>query len=534
MRLLVLLTLTLTVAGAGVASAGVSRATTARPLTTAACSGITDSWTGLAGAPGWTNGGNWSTDAPPGANDIAVLPTDTSDNVELQSNASICKLEMDPQASLLIDLGKTLTAESVVISGGPAANSYTSLSGQISTGDLHVADGYTYVSEADASTPVNDTTSTFELDGGAHFTLTDSKVTLTATGVATLGGSGLTHFDSNSSSDADDDAKFDVDGTAQVAGALDSSGLDVITTPTSAIDAAGHTWTLGGGFSRFASGTRIQSSVSGGVLAIGDQGHLLLSGTTTVAAGATLQLQSTGLITDGRYFDSNGAGSGTLAGPGAFAWTSGAFSGHITLASNLTTHAQGTGLRQVADPNKFGTTVLTNAGGFTLGGGSVILDGSKDSFLNEGNLTVTGGTFGANSSSAPPVKNMSNGRWTFTTTAGTSIPDGSFWNAGLLTLAPAKTLTVANAFQQTASGTTKFTISSSTTASRIHATTLRLAGTAHVSSAPGYKPLKATVSGLLKGTSRTGTFSRVVSTTQRAHTSWRLRYVAARIDALLG
>jgi len=532
-RLLVLFTLA---AAGAVALTGAPQAMTARPFTPAACFGATDVWTGLSDNS-WGTGGNWSTNAPPGADDIAVLPTGTADNVELQSDASICKLEMDPQTSLLVDQGKTLTAESASISGGPAANSATSLSGQISTGDLHVADGYTDLAEANAATSVDDSTSTFELDGGAYFTLADSKVTLTASGVATLGGSGQTHFDSSSTSAADDSAKFDVDGTAQVAGALDSNGLDVITTPTSAIDAAGNTWTLhGDAFSRFADGTAIQSSVAGGVLAIGDQDHLLLSGTTTIAAGATLQLQSAGLITDGRYFESDGAGSGTLAGPGAFAWTAGEFSGNITLAKNLTTQAQGSAVRHVSDPNLFGATVLTNAGGFTLQGGSVIVDGSKDSFVNEGNLKVTGGHFGANSSSAPPLKNMTHGHWTITSSAGTSsaIPGGSFWNAGVLTLAPKKTLTVAHTFQQTKSGTTMFTVSSSAAASRIRATTLRLAGTAHVSSARGYKPQHATVAGLLKGGSRKGTFNRVVSTTQRKHTAWHLKYAATHVDALLG
>ena len=140
-------------AAAAVALTIAPQAMTARPFAPAACFGFTDTWTSLAGDNLWTTAGNWSTDVVPGADDIAMLPTAIADNVELPSDASICKLEMDPQTSLLVDQGHTLTTESAIITGGPAANSSTSLSGQISTGDLHVADGYTDLSEADASTP---------------------------------------------------------------------------------------------------------------------------------------------------------------------------------------------------------------------------------------------------------------------------------------------------------------------------------------------------------------------------------------------
>ena len=500
------------------------------------CSGQLDTWTGLAGDTEWTTNGNWSLNAPPGATDAASLPTAVADNVVLNSDASVCELEMAAESSLLIDQGHTLTTQLAVLTGGPAANAYTSLSGQLATTDLHVAAGYTNVAEADANTPVDDTTTTFELDGGSWLSLSDSVVTLTATGLATLGGVGGTaYFDSNSTSDGDDSAKFDVNDTAQLAGTVDSSGLDVVTTASSVIDTAGHTWTVhGDAFSRFAAGTSIQSSSAGGVLAIGNQDHVLLSGATTVAHGATLRLEGTGMLTDGRYFRQNGAPSGTVGGSGTLSWTGGSVTGHITFGSTLHTVASGTGARHVSDPNKFGNTVLTNAGTFELQGGSLIVDGSLDTFLNQGTVALTGGHFGANTSSAPPLQNAAGGRWTFApSTASSTITAGSFRNAGLLTIAANKTLVVGNAFRQVSTGSTQFTVSSSSAASRLRAGSLALAGTAHVSSASGFAPQSATVSALLKGSTRSGTFGNVVSTTHRVHTSWHLKYVGARVDAIL-
>ena len=67
-----------------------------------------------------------------------------------------------------------------------------------------------------------------------------------------------------------------------------------------------------------------------------------------------------------------------------------------------------------------------------------------DTFVNTGVVKVTGGHFGANSSSAPPIRNVSGGHWTFapSSTASSKITDGSFRNAGLLTIAAKKTLAV--------------------------------------------------------------------------------------------
>jgi hypothetical protein len=312
--------------------------------------------------------------------------------------------------------------------------------------------------------------------------------------------------------------------------------LDVITTPSSVIDTQDHTWTVhGDAFSRFAAGTTIQSSPAGGVYAIGNQDHVLVSGAINIKHGSTLRLQGSGMVTDGRYFLKTGAASGTLGGAGTLSWTGGEFTGHITLGSSLTTVASGTGGRHVSDPNKFGVTVLTNAGNFKLQGGTVIVDDSLDTLVNKGTVSVTGGHFGANSSSAPAIENASGGHWTVapSSTSSSTISDGSFRNAGVLTIAAKKTLVVGNTFRQLSTGTTLFTVSSSTTASRLHAGSLVLGGTAHVSSASGYAPHNATVTGLLKGGSRSGTFAHVVSTTHRVHTAWHLKYIGTRVDAIL-
>ena len=531
-RLSILCALMAVVIAAGAACVAPAIAT---PHSGATCANV-DTWTSGAGDTLWTTGGNWSTNAPPTSTEAAVLPTSAADNVELTGDASICALEMDAQSSLLIDAGKTLTTSTLVdITGGPASNAYTSLSGQISTTDLVVRNGFTDVSEADSNTPVTDSTSTFELEAGAHLLLSDSAVTLETSGLASLGGAGKTHFDSNSTSDSDASAKFKIDTTAQLSGDIDSDGLDVITTPNTVIDTAGHTWAVhGDAFSRFAHGTKITSSTAGGVYAIGNLDHVLVSGTITVASGATLNLKGTGLLTDGRYFKKSGAALATVGGQGTFAWTGGEITGHVDLSPSLTTRASGSGSRDVSDPT-FGATVLTNAGSFTLTGGSLIVDDNLDTFVNTGVVKVTGGHFGANSSSAPPIRNASGGHWTFApSTASSKITAGSFRNAGTLTVAAGKTLVVGNEFQQVSTGTTSFTVSSATTASRLRANRLVLDGTAHVSSAPGFAPRHATITGLLKASSRHGTFAHVRSTTHRRHTAWALKYVHARIDAVLG
>ena len=507
-----------------------------QPLGTG-CAAGTDTWTSQAGDTLWSSGGNWSENAPPTSDQLAVLPTAAADNVELTSDATVCGLEMDAQTGLVIDAGKTLTSGFVTLTGGPTANAVTELDGQVTaSSDMHVQDGYTVLGAADASTPVTESTATLEVDSGAHFTLSDSAVTLKASGLATLGGSGgTTHFDSNSTSDGDDSAKFEIDATAQLAGNLDSSGLDVISTSSTVIDTADHSWTVhGDAFSRFTGGTKITSSPSGGVYAIGNQDHVLVSGTITVASGATLNLNGTGTLTDGRYFKKSGAALATVSGHGTFAWTGGQITGHVDLAPSLTTVASGSGARHVSDPS-FGDTVLTNAGTFTLKDGSLMCDDSKDSFVNTGRVTVTGGRVGANTSSAPPLQNASGGRWVFApaSTSSSKISNGSFRNAGILTISANKTLVVGNTFRQVSTGTTMFTVSSPTLASRLHAGGLLLGGTAHLSSAAGYTPSHATVTGLLKGGSRSGTFAHVVSTTHRKHTVWHMKYVGARVDAVL-
>jgi hypothetical protein len=499
------------------------------------CAGGPDTWTSLAGDTQWTTGGNWSTNAPPTSDQIAILPTTAADNVELNGDAMVCELQLQPETSLLIDTGHTLTAQAVDVQGGSALNAYTSLTGQVTTTDLHVQSGYTNVAEADAGTPVIDTTATFELDAGAHLSLADSGVTLRATSLATLGGSGsVAHLDSNSTSDGDDSAKFDVEATAMLGGAVDSSGLDVITTASSIIDTAGHTWTVhGDAFSQFADGTSIRSSTAGGVYAIGNQDHVLLSGTTSVGHGATLRLQGTGMLTDGRYFNQSGAALGTVSGPGTFRWTGGAITGHVDLAASLSTVASGNGARQLSDPT-FGRTVVTNAGTLTLQGGSVIVADTKDSFTNTGRVTVTGGHFGANTSSAPPVSNAKGATWTVAPTAATSkLTDGNFRNAGSLIIAAGKTFAVGYGFQQTRTGSTSFTVKSSTVASHLDARGFGLAGTARITSAPGFAPRHATVKRLLKGQFVNGKFGHVVSRTRRAHTAWHLTYTGGFIDAVL-
>jgi hypothetical protein len=526
---------TLTAAAAAAALTCTAPATAAQPRVAAACSG-SDTWTSLAGDTLWTSGGNWSTNSPPSAAEVAVLPTATADNVDLNTDASICELDMAPASSLLIEAGKTLSAANLVnLTGGPAANAYTSLTGQITTADLHVQDGYTDVSEADSNTPVTESTTTFELDAGAHLLLSDSALTLKVSGLASLGGTGTTHLDSNGTADSDDSAKFDVDTNAHLAGTLDSDGLDVITTPNTVIDTAGHTWTVhGDAFSRFAGGTKIESSAAGGVYAIGNQDHVLVSGPITVAPDTTLNLKGTGLLTDGRYFKKSGAPLATVGGHGTFAWTGGQITGHVNLSPSLTTVASGSGDRDVSDPT-FGDSVLTNAGSFTLTDGSVIVDDSKDTFVNTGKVDVTGGHFGANSSDAPAIRNESGAHWTVEPSGATSskITDGSFRNAGVLTIAAKTTLLVGNTFRQVSSGSTSFTVSSSTKASRMHAGALSLAGKAHVSSASGYAPKHSTVTGLLHGGSRSGTFSHIESTTHRRNTGWHLKYHGGRVDAVL-
>jgi hypothetical protein len=497
------------------------------------CTG-TDTWTSEAGDTLWSTGGNWSTNAPPSATELAVLPTATADNVELIASTQVCGLELDAETSLLVDSGQTLTAQSATVSGGPSANAYTQLAGQLVTTDLHVTSGHTSLSEADANVTVTDSATTFELDPGAHLVLADAQTNLETTGTATLGGHHVpAYLDSNSTSDGDDSARFLADAAVMLAGDVNSDGLDVITTAATTIDLDRHTWKIvGDAFSRFADGTTLKSTTVGGVLAIGNLNHLLVLGTTSIDVGAALSLQGSGTLSDGRWFAHSSAAPAHLTGAGHFAWANGDISGHVTLDSGLRTQADGSGARVVQTPNT-GASTLTNAGKFTLTKGTVIVADSGDSFVNTGTVVVTGGSFGANSSAAPALNNAANAHWTVALTHGATVSkviDGSFRNQGTLTVADGTKFAVGNKFQQTSSGIAKLTVGS-TGSSRITAGALSLNGLAHVYSAPGYKPKTATATGLLDGTARSGKFAHVVSTTNRPGTKWHLSYHGARVDA---
>jgi hypothetical protein len=91
-------------------------------------------------------------------------------------------------------------------------------------------------------------------------------------------------------SDGDDSAKFHPKATVNLAGTLDSSGLDVITTGASVINAEGHTWTVHGAFSRFAGGTTLKNSdhltLTGGTVIVDDSADTFVNkGTVSVTGG---------------------------------------------------------------------------------------------------------------------------------------------------------------------------------------------------------------------------------------------------------
>lgn len=512
-------------------------AAAAMPAPDTSCNG-TDTWTGNVGDDLWTTAGNWSNNAPPASTDAVDMPTNTAIGVNLNGSAAICSLDFGASDSLGVT-GTLTVANGVTIVGGQQGNG-TSLDAKLLANDIHVHAGLTAggFSGGDPNTPtVAWTTSTLEVDPGAQFGFGLSGVPneLRATGDVTVGGSGGTAaFDSNLSSEGDGNAELIAGGNVQLAGPVTSDGLDLTTSATTTVNLAGHRWSFTGqAFSKFASGTHVTSSTAGGVLAYGALHHLLALGTVNIGSGATVELDNDGVISDGRWFSNTGPSPATLTGSGAFVWKSGAISGHVNLATGLGTHATGAGTRNIDTPN-FGNSALTNSGSFTLSGGTVDVGGQHETFTNKGSVRITGGSFGADCSCTPPIRNASGATWTIAPTGSSSqVANGSFRNDGLLVIAAKKAFHVGNTFRQTSTGTTKLTVSSATSASRLTSTTELLNGTVHIVSASGFAPLQATVQGIVKATNRTGTFAHVQSTTRRSGTAWHLRYHQARVDAVL-
>lgn len=504
---------------------------------TVSCSG-TDVWTGNAGDDLWTTGGNWSTNSPPASSDAVDMPADTAIGVNLNGSATICSLDFG-SADSLGATGTLTVAGGVTVVGGQQGNG-TSLDAKLVASDIHVEAGLTAggFSGGNPNTPaVAWTTGTLEVDPGAQFGFGLSGVPneLRATGRVTLGGSGGTAaFDSNLSSESDGNAELIAAGSVRLAGPTTSDGLDLTTSAATTVNLAGHRWSFTGqAFSKFANGTHVTSSTAGGVLAYGALHHLLALGTVNIGAGATVELDSDGVISDGRWFSSTGPSPATLTGSGIFLWKAGAISGHVNLAAGFVTHATGTGTRNIDTPN-FGSSALINSGSFTLSGGTVDVGGQHETFTNKASVRITGGSFGADCSCTPPIHNASGATWTVTPTGSSSqVANGSFRNDGLLVVAAQKTFHVGNTFRQTTTGTTQLTVSSSTSASRVTSTTELLDGTAHIISAVGFAPASATVTGIVKATNRTGTFAHVQSTTRRSGTAWHLTYHQARVDAVL-
>lgn len=502
------------------------------PQADPSCSGSTDTWTGDDDTS-WTNGDNWSDDSAPGPDDVAELPRNSV--VELDTTTTACGLELQPKAALQIDAGDSLTTQAATLIGGPTLTEPTALAGQLDTTDLHVEGGVSTFAAADSATPITLTTATFELDAASRFVLDDSASDVEVTDTAVLGGRYVpAELDSSAASDADDSAKFLVDGTAQLDGDLNSDGLDVVTTPTSVIDTDHHTWKLtGDAFSEFAGGTQITSTIVGGILAFGNENHLIVSGSTSIGVGATLALEGTGTLSDGHWFSATGKAA-TITGGGHFEWANGTIVGTVTLAASMRTQVDGAGKRTVATPN-FGSTTLTNAGKLTLTQGTITLADAGDVFTNIGEVSVTGGSFGAGTDLAPPIDNGFGAKWTIALTGGnkvTKVIAGSFRNEGTFIVADNSKLAVGAKFTQSSTGLVKMTAGANSSA-RVAAAALSLGGLAHLYSAPGYKPSTATVAGMFSAQTRSGQFAHVASTTNKPGTAWTLKYHGGTVDAVL-
>jgi hypothetical protein len=93
-------------AGTGPASPASNSVT---PVATCPVAGATDIWTGSAGTSNWTDAGNWSTLAPPGANDFACLPANTAGTQSISVPAGTLR-QLVSYKSLTLANGITTTA----------------------------------------------------------------------------------------------------------------------------------------------------------------------------------------------------------------------------------------------------------------------------------------------------------------------------------------------------------------------------------------------------------------------------------------
>ena len=206
---------------------------------------------------------------------------------------------------------------------------------------------------------------------------------------------------SNSASEGDDNAKFQVNGALELDGDVESGQLDLNLGPQSSVDLGGNTWTLPGlSFSRWKGGAKVNSSSEGGIIAFTNLARLLVDGGVTVDQHALVSMRDTSTLTDGDGGPGPRGSTGLLRGTGALEWQGGSFERQLTLAPGFHTVLDTGGIHTLIDEPG---TLLRNEGTIDVQSGELLVDGAPARIENWGTTKVhAGATLACNSSACGP------------------------------------------------------------------------------------------------------------------------------------
>jgi hypothetical protein len=350
----------------------------------ATCSGLGYSWVGLGDGTSWTNTANWDPNGVPGPNDSADISLIAGGSANIVSDSvTVCDLTIGGAVLLNTGVGGMTVnnlldwhaAQSTsVISGSLTAlgsSTLTSSGTQANPGSLVFAssDGITAATLTFAGAA--------QIDAGTFLSLTNNLSNINVTGSLKLGAG--SQIQSTVATSDDTNAKLVVNGTVTLDGNASTTQVDVNVGATGVVDLVGYTWTdTGLSWSRWLTGALAKSTgVPGTFLVTGGAGFMV-DGNVTLNSGVTLAVDGGSLITDGEYFNGMGngvaGGQGTLTGAGTLDVRSAKLGGILTLDTGFHTLATTTGTR------------LLDAYGYAP---------APALWVNNGTMTVKGGTFGA-------------------------------------------------------------------------------------------------------------------------------------------
>jgi hypothetical protein len=267
--------------------------------------------------------------------------------------------------------------------------------------------------------------------------------------------------------------------------------------------ASGQKLLLANGPTTFAGGMSVTGA--GGATVI--QAPATASGTLTVGANATLDL------------DQNGSVDGVvnLAGTGALHWTGGSLSGTVSVPATVGVSISGAVGHEVTPRPNGKVSVLTTNGPVTVAAGtakaadSIDVD-NGDQWVSAGTLTLPQhASLGASTCCGPTPGLVNTGTMTVATGGGKDDVTTPVLNDGTLNLASGILAQTAGSFQQGASGTLGVTFAGTSPGTGFGQLTttgaVELAGTLRIGTSGGFTPPGGTPFEVLRYGTRAGKFA---------------------------